>query len=191
LKRILLIGAAAAGLVTAGIPVAASAATTKSSNRNVTVHRARSQAKAASTKLKCTLSLTTVPPAGSSTVTPGDATGTQYGTTSCAGLQPGVTRTVFTTDASGDLTGKIQHWFQGGTIYGTFDLAPVPATGPPTTTTFSSAAYSGTVKLTSAAGLLKGTTATGTLSCTTTDSTHYTCTEDLSLTPPASPYVVR
>jgi hypothetical protein len=184
LKRIVLIGAAAAGVLSAGIPAAASAAATKSTHKNTT--RLRSEASTPATKATCRFVLTTVAPAGSSTVEPGTADGYQYGSTKCDGLSSGVARDVFSTGASGDLTGKIQQWFRGGTIYGTFDLTPQPAGGPPTTTSFTAAAYSGTVKYTGAQGLLKGTTATGTLSCSTTDSTHYSCTEDLKLTVPTT-----
>ena len=184
MKRIVLIGAAAAGLVSAGIPAAATAASTKSIHRNTT--RRRSEASSPATKATCRFVLTTVAPGGSSTVEPGMADGYQFGTTRCSKLSSGVARDVFSTGASGDLTGRIQQWFRGGTLYGTFDLAPQPAGGPPTTTSFTAAAYSGTVKYTGAQGLLKGTTATGTLSCTTTDSTHYSCTESLKLALAAS-----
>jgi hypothetical protein len=185
LKRIVLIGAAAAGVLSAGIPAAASAAATKSTHRNTSTHL-RSEASTPATKATCKFVLTTVAPGGSSTVEPGTADGYQYGATKCHGLSSGVARDVFSTDTSGDLTGKIQQWFRGGTIYGTFDLTPQPASGPPTTTSFTAASYSGTVKYTGAQGLLKGTTATGTLSCSTTDSTHYSCTESLELTLPAT-----
>jgi hypothetical protein len=183
LKRIVLIGAAAAGLMTAGIPVAASAAMTKTTPRTVT--RAASSGGVKST---CKFVLTTVPPSGSSTVEPGTASGFQYGATRCsgAGLSAGVARDQYSTTDAGDLTGRIQQWFRGGTVYGTFDLAPNPASGPPTTTSFAAASYTGTVKYTNAQGLLRGTTATGTLSCSTNDSTHYSCTEDLKLTLPAT-----
>ncbi len=181
MKRTVLIGVAAAGLMSAGIPAAASATSAKSIHRNTTP-RLRGEASAPATKATCKFVLTTVAPAGSSTVEPGTSDGFQYGATRCSGLHSGVARDAFSTDTSGDLTGKIQQWFPGGTIYGTFDLTPLPATGPPTTLSFTAASYSGTVKYTGSQGLLKGTTATGTLSCSTTDSTHYSCTEKLQLT---------
>ncbi len=181
MKRIVLI-AAAAGLLTAGIPVATAVAT-KSRPRSVTRVASTRDAKAT-----CKFVLTTVAPTGSSTVEPGTASGDQYGTTRCDGLSAGVARDEFSTSNAGDLTGKIQQWFRGGTIYGTFDLSPNAASGPPTTTLFTAASYTGTVKYTGAQGLLKGTTATGKLTCSTTDSTHYSCSEGLKLTRPTTTY---
>ena len=179
MKRIVLIGIALAGLFTAGITTVASAATTKSIHKTTLTRDARA---AAATSTTCKLNLTTVAPPGQPFVVPGTPTGTQWGTSRCNGLNSGATSTTFSTDDAGNLSGKIQHWFRGGTLYGTYTLAPNSASGPPTATSFGAASYTGAVKLSNAQGLLKGTTATGTLNCTTPDSAHFNCTEKLTLT---------
>jgi hypothetical protein len=175
LKRIVLMGAAFAGLFTAGIAATASAATPAT---RVTKYATKTVHATAT----CKLALTTVAPPGSSAVEAGSPAGTNYGTSSCAGGKPGTARQVYTEDSAGDLTGKVQQWFATGTLYGTYTLTPSSSSGPPTTTTFGAASYSGTVTLTGAGGALKRTTGSGKMTCSTTDSVHYSCTESLKLT---------
>jgi hypothetical protein len=178
LKRIVLMGAALAGLFTAGIAATASAATP--ATKYVTKYK--TETKTVHAHAKCKLALTTVAPPGTSAVEAGSPAGTNYGTSNCASAGGGVARQVYAEDSAGDLTGKVQQWFKTGTLYGTFSLTPSSPTGPPTATTFGAAAYTGTVTITAGGGALKGTTGSGTMSCSTTDSLHYTCTESLKLT---------
>jgi hypothetical protein len=186
LKRIVLIGTALAGLFTAGITTVASAAasTTKSVTKYVTVYesKATTVTKTVPVSATCKLNLTTVAPAGTTGVTPGSPTGVNFGGTSCGSpLASGISREQYTLQTSGDITGTIQHWFKTGTVYGTFTLTESAPTGPPTTTSFGAAAYTGTVKITGAGGALKGTTGTASLTCQTNDALHYACTEKLKL----------
>jgi hypothetical protein len=184
LKRSVLIGTAVAGLFTTGITAAASAATPKTKSVYVTVteSKTKTEMKSVAVNATCKLALTTVIPGGTNAVLPGSQSGTNAGSTSCQGLGAGISRQSFSLNTSGDLTGKIQHWFGAGTVFGTYTLSPSAPSGPPTSTNFGQAAYSGTVKITGGGGGLKGTTGTAKLSCTTNDSVHYSCTEALKLT---------
>lgn len=191
MKRIVLMGAAVAGLLTAGITADASAAThplkTKRVVKYVTVveTKTKTETKTVPVDATCKLHLTSVAPRTSSAVTRGAAQGTNDGPTYCKStLGEGFTQQQFNLNAAGDFVGKIQHWFKGGTVYGSYDLPQSTPTGPPTSTTFGQAAYSGTVKFSGAGGSFSGTTGTAKLSCQTDDSLHYTCTEKLSLMQP-------
>ena len=188
MKRILLTGAAVAGLFTAGITTAASAAPAKFKTKNVTRFvtvtqtKLKTETKTVSSNATCKLALTTMAPPGTVTVTQGGQTGQQYGSAHCPHpLSSGAARASFALDDAGDLSGKIQHWFKTGTVFGTYTMSPTAPTGPPTTTSFASSAFTGTVKITGGGGALAGTTGTGTMSCTSDDSVHYSCTEKVKL----------
>jgi hypothetical protein len=169
-KRIYLVSAAVAALLTAG---AASAAKTPTSVKQklVTVRMA----------VSCDLKLATQIPANELTVTQGAESGTQYGRAGCGKpLFSGVEQSSFARDESGNLQGKYQQWFNAGSIFGEYTLT-AQHTGPPTTTAATKARYTGTVTVTNGTGEFKKAAGTGTLACATTDLAHYTCTEKLKL----------
>lgn len=176
MKRMFLTGAALAGLCTAGLPAIAVAATPKKTElktKTVTVK----------TTASCKPRLTTQVAAGATTITQGAPSGTMFGASGCGKpLGAGVTRAIYSLDAdSGDLTGTIQQWFNGGSVFGTFDLAPAQPSGPPTSSSFAQEAYSGTVKIKGGTGTAKGATGSGKMTCTTSDALHYSCTETVKL----------
>ncbi|HEX3690439.1 MAG TPA: hypothetical protein VHV28_12095 [Solirubrobacteraceae bacterium] len=135
-------------------------------------------------KSSCKSSLGLQVASGETTVSPGSPEGTEWGTSKCASLGSGPAWMSFTTDDAGDQTGKIQQWFSGGTVFGTFTLTPGDQ-GPPTTDSFGAASWTGTVVITGGSGAETGATGTGTLVCATPDSVHFTCTSKLKLTEPA------
>lgn len=184
MKRICLMGAAVAGLCTIGVTSAAvAAAPTKSVKVSVTGTKLKPETKSATLNLSCTLALVTQVSGASTAVSQGATTGTQYGNAPCGKkLSSGVTRDSFSADEAGDLLGPFQQWFNDGTIYGKFTLTPGAPSGPPTTTSFETQSYAGTVTISGGRGGLLGTTGKGTLSCTTSDAAHYACTEKLTLT---------
>ena len=181
MKRIYLVGAAMAALLCAALSTtpafATSAATKPASAKAKTVVKNT----LVTTKLTCDIKLATQIPSNDVTVTQGAASGTQTGTAGCGEpLFRGVEQDTFLQDDSGDLTGKYQQWFNAGSVYGTYALTPGDS-GPPTTTSFTAASYTGTITVTNGTGVFKKATGTGTLACATTDSAHYTCTEKLKL----------
>ncbi len=100
-------------------------------------------------------------------MTQGADSGTQYGRAACAKpLFSGVEQSSFLQDESGDLSGKYQQWFNSGSVYGQYTLT-AQDTGPPTTTSFTNASYTGTISITNGTGLFKKATGSGTLACTT------------------------
>jgi len=177
LKRIVPLGAAVAALFTAGITTAAMAAP------SAKAHKTKTEKKTVHVNASCKLAVTTVAPAGTTGVTAGSATGTNYGTSHCGKpLSVGAVRQTYSLTDEGAMTGKIHDWTKTGTVFGTFDLTEMAASGPPTSTTFAAATYSGSVKISGGSGMLKGTTGTGTMTCKTPDSLHYACTVKLHLT---------
>lgn len=187
MKRICLMGAAVAGLCTIGVTSAALAATPATTpTKNVRLSAAKvtlkTVTKTATATLSCPLVLITQISGTGAAVAQGATTGTQYGTAPCAKRLSGVTRDRFTSDDAGDLLGPFQQWFNGGTIYGKFMLTPSAPSGPPTSFSFATQSYSGTITITGGRGGFIGTTGKGTLSCTTTDAAHYDCAEKLKLT---------
>jgi hypothetical protein len=180
-KRICLVGAAMAALLTAGI-VTAPALATPAAKKPASVNKKPvTKLEPVKTTLTCTLKLVTQIPSNDVTVTQGAESGTQYGRASCAKpLFSGVEQSSFLQDESGDLSGKYQQWFNAGSLYGTYMLT-AEDTGPPTTTSFTNASYTGTVTVTNGTGFFKKAAGTGTLACVTTDLAHYTCTEKLQL----------
>lgn len=184
MKRICLMGAAVAGLFTAGITSAATAATPATSRpRAVAITaRAKTTSRTARVDVSCKLALATQIPAGSTSVTQGTTTGKQYGTASCGGpLFAGVTHDSFAADAGGNLSGPMQQWFRTGALHGSYTLAPSQPPEPPTPTTFATESYAGTLAIASGSGYLRDIHGRGTLSCTTTDGAHYSCSETLKL----------
>ena len=181
MKRICLVGAAMAALLTAGI-VTAPALATPAAKKPASVNKKPvTKLEPVKTTLTCTLKLVTQIPSNDVTVTQGAESGTQYGRAGCAKpLFSGVEQSSFLQDESGDLSGKYQQWFNAGSLYGTYMLT-AEDTGPPTTTSFTNASYTGTVTVTNGTGFFKKAAGTGTLACVTTDLAHYTCTEKLQL----------
>ena len=181
MKRICLVGAAMAALLTAGI-VTAPALATPAAKKPASVNKKPvTKLEPVKTTLTCTLKLVTQIPSNDVTVTQGAESGTQHGRAGCAKpLFSGVEQSSFLQDESGDLSGKYQQWFNAGSLYGTYMLT-AEDTGPPTTTSFTNASYAGTVTVTNGTGFFKKAAGTGTLACVTTDLAHYTCTEKLKL----------
>lgn len=181
-KRIYPVGAAVAALLTAGL-IATPAFATPAAKKPATVSKFKTVVKntLVTTRMSCDLKLATQIPSNDVTVTQGAASGTQNGRAGCAKpLYSGAQQNSFSSDDAGNLQGKYQQWFNAGSIYGAYMLTPLD-TGPPTTTTFTAASYSGTVTVTGGTGLFRKATGSGTLACFTTDSAHYTCTEKLKL----------
>jgi hypothetical protein len=176
-KRICLLGAVIAGLLTiGGATASASTAAGKKKPAKPTF---------VTTKLTCNLDLTTQAPSGSAAVTQGAADGTQFGKAECGSpLASGVEANSFSQDDAGDWSGPYQQYFDAGTIYGDFMMTPND-TAPPTTTSFTTASFTGTLTVKNGKGIYKDATGTGTLTCATTDAAHYTCTEKLKLILPA------
>lgn len=181
MKRIRLAGAAVAGLLITGAPAAA-AATPHASAKAAAGKSTTS--KTATTKIRCKLSLTLQAPADSTDVVLGATDGTQLGSARCgAPFGAGLASLSFTEAADGSLSGAWQDYFNAGTIYGEYALTPADS-GPPSTTSFASASYSGTVTVKAGAGAAAKTTGTGTLTCSTTDGVHYSCSEVAKLVLP-------
>jgi hypothetical protein len=183
-KRICLVGAAMAALLTAGIATA-SASATPAAKKPVSVNKKPvTKLKPVKTALTCSLKLVTQIPANDVTITQGAESGTQYGRAGC-GKPPfsGVEQSSLLQDQSGNLSGRYQQWFNAGSLYGDYKLTPQD-TGPPTSTTFTNASYTGTVTVTNGTGIYRKAAGTGTLTCTTTDLAHYACTEKLKLVQP-------
>jgi hypothetical protein len=182
-KRICLAGAAIAGLLTVGVATAP-ALTTHAAVRATAGKKKSTKPTTTTTKLTCSLNLAMQVPGGSVTVTQGSVDGNQFGRANCGSpLGTGVEGDSFTSDSGGTLSGSYQQYFNAGTVYGDYTLTPND-TGPPTTTSFASASYTGTLTIKDGKGLDKHAVGTGTLTCTTADSVHYTCTEKLKLTLP-------
>jgi hypothetical protein len=180
LKRILLTGAAVAGLFTAGITTAATAAGPKPASS--TIQKKLTTTKTVTASATCKVNLTTAAPLGSIDVTAGGSSGIQFGKQFCGTpLGAGISHATFTLSDSGDLSGSIQHWFPSGQVFGTYTLTPGASSGPPTATSFGQASYDGTVTIKGGTGALKGATGSGTMTCSTNDAVHYTCTEKLKL----------
>jgi hypothetical protein len=163
-KRICLVGAAIAALLAIGVTTAVASTTTTT------------------TKLTCGLKLATQVPDGAISVTQVAAQGTQFGKAACGGrVGLGVESNSFDQDAAGSQTGTYQEYFNAGTFYGKYTMAPNTSGQPPTTTSFTAASYTGTVTIKNGTGSYRKATGTGTLNCSTTDATHFTCTEKLKL----------
>jgi hypothetical protein len=95
----------------------------------------------------------------------------------------------FTVPESGDTVGTYYQYFRAGTVYGEFDLTPLPGTGI-SGTSFQSQSWTGTVTVTGGTGIyngitrVKGKQGVGTMNCTSPDSVHVTCTERIKVVLP-------
>jgi hypothetical protein len=180
-KRIYLVGAAMAALLTAGIVTVPASASPAAKEHASAKTKPVTKLEPVKTTLTCSLKLVTQIPSNDVTVTQGADSGEQFGRAGCAKpLFSGVEQSSFLQDESGDLSGKYQQWFNAGSLFGTYTLT-AQDTGPPTTTSFTNASYTGTITVANGTGLFKKATGTGTLACTTTDLAHYACTEKLKL----------
>lgn len=181
MKRICLVGAAIAALLTAGVVTAPAFAAPAAKKPASVKTKPVTKLAPVKTTLTCTLKLVTQIPSNDVTVTQGAQSGTQYCRAGCGKpLFSGAEESSFVQDESGNLSGKYQQWFNAGSLYGAYTLTAAD-TGQPTTTSFTNASYTGTVTVTNGTGFFKKATGTGTLACTTTDLAHYACTEKLKL----------
>jgi hypothetical protein len=178
-KRICLLGAAGALVLILGVASALAA----------TPHASKGGKKSKTpstitTNVSCASSLTLQVAPGDTDVTAAAPDGTQMGTVAC-NTGKGAAWESFTTDDSGDLTGKWQSWFNTGSVYGTFALTPDDNGPPSTTSTFASASYTGTFLIKNGTGAYVHATGTGTMSCSTNDSVHFKCKQSGKVTLPA------
>jgi hypothetical protein len=133
------------------------------------------------TKVTCKLELNVQPAPGQTDVTPADESGARYGAVHCGKvLGQGVEQDSFAFLTSGDLQGKYKQYFGTGSAHGAFTLTPGDSP-PPTSTTFSTATYTGTYTITGGTGAYAKALGKGTVSCTTQDSVHFSCTEKIKL----------
>jgi hypothetical protein len=179
-KRICLLGATIAAVLIIG--VASALAATSSASKGGKKSKTPSTV---TTKVSCASSLLLQVPAGATDVSPASEEGTEMGTTTCAPVGKGVEVQSFTTEDSGDLTGKWQAWFSTGTVFGTFTLTPDDNSPPTTTTSFSQATYTGTFIVKGGSGPFAKAAGTGTLTCATPDSVHFSCKQKGKVTTPA------
>ena len=183
MKRICLLGAAIAGLLIIGVTSALASAP----HASKAAGGKTKSSKSTGIKLACSSKLSLQVPGSDTDVTAGSTQGTEYGTVRCAPqLGSGVQFQSFTTDDAGDISGKFQQYFNAGTVYGVYSLVANDQSGPPTTTSFSAASYTGTVTIKNGTGVDKKATGTGTMTCSTIDAVHYTCTEKVKLVLPTT-----
>jgi hypothetical protein len=179
-KRICLLGAAIAAVLIIG--VASALAATSSASKGGKKHKAPS---VVTTKVSCASSLLLQVPAGATDVSPAAQDGSEMGPTTCTPVGHGVAVQNFTTEDSGDVTGKWQAWFSTGTVYGTFTMTPDDNSPPTSTTSFSAASYTGTFVVKGGAGSFAKAAGDGTLTCATDDAVHFTCKQKGQVTTPA------
>jgi hypothetical protein len=179
-KRICLLGATIAAVLIIG--VASALAATSHASKGGKKSKAPSPV---TTKVSCASSLILQVPAGATDVSPASLEGTEMGTTNCAPVGKGVEVESFTTEDSGDITGKWQSWFKTGSVFGTFTMTPSDNNPPTTTTSFSQASYTGTFAVTNGTGTFAKAAGTGTLACSTQDSVHFACKQKGKVTTPA------
>jgi hypothetical protein len=179
-KRICLLGAALAAVLILGVAsaLAASSHASKGSKKTKTPS-------VTTTKVSCASSLSIQVPAGASDVTPDSPDGSEMGTAVCAPIGRGAEVETFTTQDSGDVTGKWQQWFNSGTLFGTFILTPDDNAPPTTTSSFSQASYTGTFIIKNGTGAYAKVTGTGTLKCSTLDAVHFSCKQTGKMILPA------
>jgi hypothetical protein len=179
-KRICLLGATIAAVLIIG--VASALAATSHASKGGKKSKAPS---VVTTKVSCASSLVLQVPAGAQDVSPASLDGTQMGNTNCAPAGKGVEVESFTTEDSGDITGKWQSWFNTGSVFGTFTMPPSDNNPPTTTTSFSQASYSGTFTVSNGTGVFAKAAGTGTLTCSTQDSIHFSCKQKGKVMTPA------
>ena len=139
MKRICLLGAAIAAVLIIGV-ASALAATSHASKGG----KKSKTPSTVTTKVSCTSSLILQVPAGARTSRPPPWTGPRWAPPTAAPVGKGVELQSFTTEDSGDITGKWQAWFNTGSVFGTFTMTPSDNNPPTTTTSFSQASYTGT-----------------------------------------------
>ncbi|MGZ4166289.1 MAG: hypothetical protein ACXVRM_08950 [Solirubrobacteraceae bacterium] len=178
MKRICLLGAAIAAVLILGVAsaMAASSHASKGGKKSKTPSTVTA-------KVSCASALSLQVASGDTDVTPAAQSGTQIGTVTCS-TGKGIEWEAFTTEDSGDLTGKWQAWFNTGSIFGTFTLTPDDTSPPTTTTSFSQASYTGTFIIKNGSGAYAKATGTGTLKCSTQDSVHFSCKQAGKVTLP-------
>ena len=138
--------------------------------------------------VRCNLTLSTTPPAGSASVDQPPSQGSQYGNVSCPAkaFGGGVESDAFTVPDSGDTVGSYVDYFHAGSIHGEFDLTPIETTFDPSVN-FLSESWQGTWTVTGGTGVYKGITekrGTGAISCTSPDTVHLTCSEKIEVNMP-------
>jgi len=132
--------------------------------------------------LKCHISMSTVPPPGSSTVDQPPAQGSLYGPVHCGSTGAGLEGASFKVPDSGDTVGKYTQYFGTGSLRGKFDISPTEGNGSLSPTSFESETWVGTVTITGGTGSYsKAAGKKGTLKCTSDDTVHLSCTEKLKL----------
>lgn len=144
-------------------------------------HPAKHPAKTKTTRVSCVTKTTDqVDSSGAPVVTSAES-GSQYGNVGCGKLLgSGVVATKFTTNASGDLSGSTRWFFNTGTVRATFQLIQDDAADP-TTGSFTSVSYTGTIKVLGGTGTDAGVKGTGTEVCTSADSQHLSCVVKLKV----------
>lgn len=131
---------------------------------------------------KCHINLTTEAPPGQQAVDVPPSQGTQYGPAHCGRFGGAVQADSFKVPDSGDMVGAYAQYFLAGTLHGKFDLQPLTGLEP-SSTTFESQDWAGTVTVTGGAGTwAKAAGKKGTLKCTSPDSVHLHCVENIKLT---------
>jgi hypothetical protein len=169
-KRICLLGTAIAAVLILGVAtaMAASSHASKGGKKSKTPSTV-------TTKVSCTSSLVVQVAPGATDVTAASQQGSWMGTSTCPGIGHGVVSESYTTEDSGDISGKWQAWFNTGSVFGTFTLTPDDNAPPTTTTSFSQASYTGAFVIKNGTGVYARATGTGTLKCSTQDSVHFSC----------------
>lgn len=133
--------------------------------------------------LKCHISVSAVPPAGSASVDQPPSQGSQYGAVHCGKAGAGIEAASFKVPDSGDTVGNYTQYFGAGSIHGKFDLSPAEGSGDLSSSSFTSESWVGTVTVTGGTGSWANAAGKkGVLKCTSADSVHLTCTEKLKLT---------
>ncbi|MFZ1993976.1 MAG: hypothetical protein WAU75_07695, partial [Solirubrobacteraceae bacterium] len=119
MKRICLLGATIAAVLIIGVAsaLAATSSASKGGKKNKTPSTV-------TTKVSCASSLTLQVAAGATDVSPASQDGTEMGATTCTPVGKGAEVQSFTTQDSGDISGRWQAWFNAGSVFGTFTLTP-------------------------------------------------------------------
>jgi hypothetical protein len=132
-----------------------------------------------STVVRCRESVTTQIPADSSQELPSASSGEQWGQIHCRSpIGVGVAKDAFTVrTANGKMLGKFRAYFPTGTVFGRFALVPDEGS----LQSFTTANYSGRVRIVSGSGAWSGVAGKGTDTCQSPDGLHYQCVLKLAL----------
>lgn len=134
--------------------------------------------------LKCTSTLTAVPPGGTAVVQQPPIGGWEYGHMLCnrkgLGLYGGVEARKFTVPLNGDTVGSFTQFFPGGVLTGKFKLVPAE-TG--FSANFSAASWVGKFTVTGGSGTFgrMKSAAPGVMKCSSPDTVHISCKEKVTL----------